>query len=219
VEDIPMKLYHIPRSTYSQKVLFAFYEKGVDFTSEILSVKDPKARAGYLAVNPWGKLPSLALPDGTILPESSIIIEYLEQHYPQGTRLIPQDPDQALQARLYDRICDQYLNDTMQVIFWDGQQPPERRNPAAVERARERIEGTYAHLEHRLDRSHFAVGDALSIADCAAAPALNMLRMVHPFDKYKNVTAYWNRLAERPAYARVLSEAAPYLAQMMGQKS
>jgi len=54
-----MKLYYNPISTYSQKVLIALYEKGLDFDSEIVNLMDADARAQYREVYPLGKIPCL----------------------------------------------------------------------------------------------------------------------------------------------------------------
>ena len=63
----------------------------------------------------------------------------------------------------------------------------------------------------------WAVGDAFSMADCAAAPALFYAGKVVPFTStHKNVAAYFNRLMERPSYARVIKEAQPYFAMFPG---
>ena len=54
------------------------------------------------------------------------------------------------------------------------------------------------------------------MADCAAAPCLAYLRRVYPYEQHKHLSAYAARLMERPSFARVLKEAEPYLAKMMG---
>jgi glutathione S-transferase len=73
-----MKLYYHPISTYSQKALIALYEKELDFEPEIVSLMNPEARQKYHEVYPMGKIPCLQLEDGHIIPEASIIIEYLD---------------------------------------------------------------------------------------------------------------------------------------------
>jgi len=61
--------------------------------------------------------------------------------------------------------------------------------------------------------SGWAMGDAFSLADCAAAPALLYANEVLPFgESHSNVAAYLDRLKARPSYARVLKEAEPYFA-------
>jgi glutathione S-transferase len=71
-----------------------------------------------------GKVPFLRIEEKSWnVPESSIIIEYIERHYPGGTKLIPDDPDLARQVRMRDRFFDFYVNDPMVKIFFDGFPP------------------------------------------------------------------------------------------------
>jgi glutathione S-transferase len=66
----------------------------------------------------------------------------------------------------------------------------------------------------------WAAGDAFSLADCAAAPALFYANEVMPFgETHKNVAAYFDRLKARPSYARVLKEAEPYFAMFPREAS
>jgi glutathione S-transferase len=59
----------------------------------------------------------------------------------------------------------------------------------------------------------WAMGDAFSMADCAAAPAMFYANLVMPFgDTHKNAAAYLGRLMERPSFARAVKEAQPYFA-------
>jgi glutathione S-transferase len=68
-------------------------------------------------------------------------------------------------------------------------------------------------IDSEMATRNWAMGDAFSLADCAAAPALFYANEVMPFgDNYKNVAAYFDRLKARPSYARVLKEAEPYFA-------
>src|SRR5689334_20819066 len=97
-----MKLYYNPVSPYSQKALTAFYEKNVSFEPEIVNFRDPAAMEAYRKVNPLGKVPTLVLEDGWKIPESTIIIEYLEDHF-TGKQLIPAEKDAARQTRFHDR--------------------------------------------------------------------------------------------------------------------
>ena len=55
------------------------------------------------------------------------------------------------------------------------------------------------------------MGDSFSLADCAAAPALYYSNLVMPFaETHKNMAAYFDRLMQRPSFARVVKEAEPY---------
>jgi glutathione S-transferase len=224
-----MKLYYFPLSTYSQKVLTALYEKGIAFTPELVQPSNPAQRVAYLAVNPLGKVPTLVLDDGQAVTESSIIIEYLEDHFgASGTRLIPTDgKDRARETRFHDRRFDLYFNESMRTIMFDGRSAAAERNAAggfgrgeadsaAVTQAKQRLDVMYPIYDRHLSGRTWVMGDAFTMADCAAATALAYLRMVYPFEQHKHLAAYAARLVERPSFARVLEEAKPYLAKMMG---
>jgi glutathione S-transferase len=213
-----MKLYYNPLSSYSQKVLVAFYEKELQFTPEIVDMMNPALRADYEKnVNIFGKVPTLVLDNGHRIPESSIIIEYLEGHHGKsGTRLIPEDVDAARQARFLDRYFDLYINDPMAKIFFDGMKPEGERDPKGVAAAKATMDKAYKVADEVLIAGRtWGIGDTFSLADCSAAPALAYARMVYPFEQHKNLVAYANRLAERPSFSRVRTEAAPFMAKMM----
>jgi glutathione S-transferase len=212
-----MKLYYHPLSSYSQKVLMAFHEKGVTFTPEIVDLMIPERRAAYKKVYPLTKVPLLMRDDGGAVPESSIIIEYIDAHFSSGTRLIPEDKELALRCRFHDRQFDLYVNEPLQKIFFDGLRPESERDPKGVAAAKERLDIMYTYFDGHFAKNTWAVGDSFSMADCAAAPCLTYLRMTYPFQAYPHLTAYWARLAERSSFQKVQAEAEPYLAQMMAR--
>ncbi len=209
-----MKLHYHPLSTYSQKTLMAFHEKQVAFTPELVTLTDPTSRAAFLKINPIGKMPVLVLEDGWKIPESSIIIEYLDSHFSTGTRLIAEDKDLARRTRFHDRMADLYVNDSLTKIFFDGRKPEAERDPKGVAAARERLELVFGMVDNHLAKRTWMMDDAFSMADCALAPCLGYARMLHPFDKWKHLTAYAGRVMERPSFAKVHAEAAPYLAKL-----
>src|SRR5580704_9500953 len=109
-----LKLYFHPLSSFCQKVLVAFYENETPFEPHIVDLADEASSADFKKVWPIGKFPVLRddARDRTV-PESSIIIEYLSQHYPGETQLVPADADLARQTRLRDRFFDMYVNDSL----------------------------------------------------------------------------------------------------------
>lgn len=211
-----MKLYHHPLSSYSQKALIALYEKEIAFTPEVINMMDPAVRAEYAKVSPMGKMPLLVLDDGRKIFEASIIVEHLDVHHPtSGTRLIPEDRAAALEARFLDRVFDLYINDNIVKLFFDNMAPEAERDPRGVAAAKAALDKAYAMLDEVLAGRTWAIGDTFTIADCAAAPPLFYAHMAYPFE-HKNLVAYTRRLAERPSYARVTREAAPYMAMFQG---
>jgi glutathione S-transferase len=163
---------------------------------------------------PIGKFPVLAdEARNQTVPESTVIIEYLDRYYPGGTKFIPADADRAWQARLRDRFYDLYVHEPMQKIVGDRLRPEAKKDPHGVEEARARLKTSYGMIDREMAARIWAIGDAFSVADCAAAPALFYANEVMPFGKgHGNVAANFSRLKARPSYARVLKEAEPYFA-------
>jgi glutathione S-transferase len=209
-----LTLHYHPLSSFCWKVLIALYENDTPFTPHLVNLGDEAERAALLKLWPIGKFPVLrddAL-DRTV-PETSIIIEYLDAHYPGRTRFIAADQKLALQTRLRDRFYDLYVHLPMQKIVGDRFRPEGQKDPHGVEEAKARLQSCYGMIDEDIGTKTWVMGDAFSIADCAAAPALFYGNKVLPFGNgHKNLVAYFDRLTARPSFARVLREAEPYFA-------
>ncbi|APG91621.1 glutathione S-transferase family protein [Sinorhizobium americanum] len=207
-----LTLYLHPLASFCHKVLIALYETGTPFEARIVDLMDPQENARYLEVWPVGKIP--VLHDGAadrIVPETSIIIEYLDRHYPGQEPLIPRDDALALEARLWDRFFDLYIHVPMQKIVTDTLRASGENDRRGVADARASLATAYDLAERQLTDRRFAIGEAFTIADCAAAPALFYAGIVQPFgDTHPNLSAYFERLLERPSFKRTLAEARPY---------
>jgi glutathione S-transferase len=209
-----LKLYFHPLSSFCHKVLIALYEAGTPFEPRIVDLFGEAVE--YRKIWPIGKIPVLRdeAKDRTI-PETSIIIEYLAQHFPGKTQLFPADPDLCRQMRLRDRFYDLYVQVPMQKIVTDRLRPEGKNDPYGVEEARDLLKISLGMIEQDMARNRWAMGDAFTMADCAAAPALFYANVVMPFQEtHKHAAAYLNRLMERPSFARVIKEAQPYFAMM-----
>lgn len=207
-----LKLYFHPLSSFCQKVLVAFYENDTPFEPHIVDLGDEAGSAEFRRIWPIGKIPVLRdeASDRTV-PESSIIIEYLAQHYPGRTRLVPADADRARQMRLRDRFYDLYVNVPMQKIVTDWLRPPGRNDPCGVEQARNLLRTAIGMVDRDMATNFWAMGDDFGMADCAAAPALFYADKVMPLgNTYTHAARYLARLMERPSFARALREAEPY---------
>jgi glutathione S-transferase len=207
-----LTLHFHPLASFCWKALIAFYENGAAFEPVIVDLGDPASRAAFLKLTPVGKMPVLRdeARDMTV-PESTIVIDYLDRLYPGRVRLLPTDPDLALQVRLADRFYDFYVHEPMQRYVADYLRPADRRDPYGVDQARARIESSYAIIDADMAEKRWAVGDGFTLADCAAFPALFYADKVSPLrDRFPNVRAYLDRLSRRPSVARVLEEAQPY---------
>jgi len=206
-----LELYFHPFSSFCQKVLIAFYENGTPFEPHIVDLGDEASRAAFTRVWPITKFPVLRdrARDRTI-PESSVIIEYLAQHHPGPVRLLPEEPDLALDTRFWDRFFDHYVQVPMQKIVADRLRPPGQEDAYGVDAARALLTTAYGLIDERMATRRWAMGDLFTLADCAAAPALFYADKVLPFGAHANVGRYLERLQERSSYARVLAEAEPY---------
>jgi len=209
-----LTLYLHPLSSYCHKVLIALYENDTVFTPVSVNLGDPAERAALLKLWPIGKFPVLhdAARD-RIVPESSIIIDYLDQHFPGRTRFVPEQGDAARDTRFWDRFYDLHIHNHMQKIVGDRLRPPDAKDPHGVADARARIDIAYGVIDAEMADRTWATGETFSLADCAAAPALFYANKVSPFtDSHEHLAAYVARLQARPSYARVLKEAEPYFA-------
>ena len=208
-----LRLYFHPLSSFSQKVLIALYENDTPFEPEILAAGDAAAIDALKKLWPIGKFPVLRdeARDWTV-PETSIIVEYLAQHYPGPVELVPKDPELARQMRLRDRFFDLHVNVPMQKIFTDRLRPAGRNDAYGVEQAKEALAVAYGIVDSAMASKAWAMGDRFTMADCAAAPALNYANVAVPFgDRFPHAAAYLARLKERPSFARALKEAEAYM--------
>ena len=202
-------LYH-PLSSFCWKVLIALYERAIPFTPQLVDLSTDEGRAAFERIWGIGKFPVLQdTATGLVLPESSIIIEYLDG---LGTapRMIPAGAD-GLQARLWDRFYDHYIHQQMQTMIGDRLRPAEAKEPQGVADARAMMLKAYGIANATIAGRRWAAGDAFGLADCAAAPALHYANRVIPIaPAYPALADYLARLEARPAFARTLEEAAPY---------
>ena len=108
----PLTLHMHPLASYCWKVLLALYESDTPFRTVRVDGA-PKENKAYAEMWPIAKMPLLQ--DGArVIPESSIIIEYLQAHHAGSAVLIPVDGDAAREVRLWDRFFDLYVHAPMQ---------------------------------------------------------------------------------------------------------
>jgi glutathione S-transferase len=166
-----MKLISAPVSIFSARVRAVFYAKNISF--EIEPPPPDIHSAAYLAVNPIGKLPVLILDDGQALPESEVIIEYLEDRFPEPP-LRPATHEGRARARLVSRVTDLYLVPPLAALF---------KNLDAVQTnlslrisLKKALDDNLRLTERFIDEDGFSVGNHLTTADCALFPALLLIR-------------------------------------------
>jgi glutathione S-transferase len=206
-----LTLYYHPLSSYCQKVLVALYEADTPFAPHLVDLANAQEADALRRLSPLGRFPVLrdAARD-RVVPESTVIIEYLARHYPGGAALIPADPDRARVVRAIDRFFDLHVMTPMQQIVFDRLKPEARKDPHAVAAARAALETAYGLIERDVVQT-WAAGEAFTMADCAAAPSLAYADRVHPIGTQFPLTGrYLGRLKARHSFARTEREAQPY---------
>src|SRR5262245_1538292 len=213
-----LKLYFHPLASFCWKVLIPLYENDTPFEGHIVDLADAASATAFKKVWPIGRFPVLRdEARGRTVPESSTIIEYLAQHYPGRTQLVPTDPALARQVRFRDRFYDHYVHVPMQKIVTDRIRPEGRQDPHGVEEARALLRTSLDMIEEDMGARTWALGNAFTMADCAPAPALFYADKVMPLAAtHRSTAAYLQRLMQRPSFARVLQEAQPYFKMFPG---
>jgi len=207
-----LQLFLHPLSSYCHKVLIALYENETPF--EVKRIDDPAVAAEYAQLSPLRRFPILRdVERNQVIPESTIIIEYLQTYFPGRTKLVPDDPRLAWQVRLRDRFFDNYLHTPMQKFAGDHMRPQDKRDAYGVDEARAVFTKALTLVDAEMAGRTWAMGDAFTMADCSAAPTIFYGdRFYGPFrESHPNALAYLDRLMARPAYARALEEAKPFM--------
>ncbi len=209
-----LKLHYHPLASYCHKVLIALYENATPFEPVFIDLADPASRAAFAALWPAAKMPVLEdRARGCTVPESSVIIEYLDAFHPGPTRFVPGDAEAAWRVRLWDRFFDNLVHAPMQRIVADRLRPEADRDPFGVRQAGDELRRAYAIIEERMASRTWVAGPGFTLADCAAAPSLFFANTIVPFARSEPaLTSYLGRLMARPAFARVLAEAQPFFA-------
>jgi glutathione S-transferase len=203
-------------SPYSQKVLMALLEKGLEFEPIITNILDPAGRERFQAISPLGRLPYLIDEErGQRFAESSIIIDYLDEISPEKP-MIPRDPRKARLARYYDRMGDQYLLDQVGIFFFDGKRA-ECSYPEVKAKAMRTFTEGMTQLSRDLgDREFIVPGEGLTLGDLSATLALGFVLHAKMLDisAWPNLIAWTQRVLSRPSAQTIYQRAA---AQMAGQ--
>lgn len=190
-----MILYGHAFASYCQKALIALYETATAFEFRVVG-PDDAVNAELEALWPLNYFPVLVDGDWT-LPEASIIVEHVAPHFLAG----------GIEARLLDRIFDNYVMTPMQKIVGDALRPEGARDPHGVADAHAMLDKAYAWLDAHMAGRQWAAGE-FGLADCAAGPSLFYADWVHPIpEEHAALRAYRARLNARPSFARVIDEA------------
>ncbi len=188
-------------SNYYNKVKLALLEKNVPFEEELAWVGQTD-----LSATPLGKVPYIVTPQGP-LSESTVILEYIEQAYPEHP-LMPADPFAAAKVRELVRYLELHLELVARNLypeaFFGG-----KVSDAAKEKTLAQLEKNIAAFAGLARFSPFVAGDSFTLADCAAAVHLPLISSATKAIYGRDLLAalpvrdYLQQINERPAVARV----------------
>ncbi|MFT4096871.1 MAG: glutathione S-transferase family protein [Rhodoblastus sp.] len=200
-----LKLYHCI-SARSFRPLWTLEEMGLPYELVMLPFPPRVFAKDYLAINPLGTIPTLF--DGEMrMTESAGICHYLAtKHGPSPLAVDIADPAYGTWLNwLYMSDATLTFPQTL-VLRYAQLEPPERRLPQAAEDYRKWFLGRLRIVEQATGESDYLAAGRFTVADIAVGYALmlaEILKMSGDFGP--NVTAYWARLKQRPAYARALA--------------
>ena len=203
-----LTLFHHPLSSYCQKVLIALRELDLPFEARFVDLGNPDDRAVLAEHWPLCKFPVLHdAARNRSLPESSVIIEYVDRLGPGGPRLVPTAWESAIEVRLWDRIFDNHVQTPMQQIVADRL----HQSNGDMSAQRALLEATYRVIDRQVASGSWVAGGQFSLADCAAAPALFYASAVQPFPaSLRHLAGYFDRLMARPSVRKTVDAAEPY---------
>lgn len=193
-----IKLHYHPMSTYSRRVCMALLEKNIPHELVVVDMAARKHReAEYLALNPYGRVPTLQEGD-FLLYESTAILSYLERQYPEPA-LVPADARGRALVDMHMKLCDiQMARQAGVIMFPKRFLPKERWDEKAMAQAKGEIEKHLAILEKQLAGRQFLVGDRYSLVEICYTPFVQFFPLMD-IAAPPAVAGWIARMLERPS--------------------
>ncbi len=206
-----IRLYEYPPSSNCQKVRLVLAEKNLPYETVLIDLRQKQQKSpDYLRINPYGLVPAME-DEGTVLYESTIINEYLEERYPTPP-LLPHDPAGRARARLMEDFRDNHFYPALKPLMAETRRKEKSQwDWKAIEAEFEKVAPYFQRLEEELKGKGFLVG-AYSLADAAFSP--NLARLVEMGlgipKNFPRVLDWTKRLMARPSYQSI----SPYIRQI-----
>ena len=205
-------LYHHPLSPFCRKVRLVLAEKKieVELVEEKYWLKDPE----FMRRNPAGKVPVLKA-DGEFMSESTPICEFIEMRHPNPPLMPVDAKDRYEVRRLVAWFDDTFHTEVTSKLLYErvnkkltGEGYPDSGNVKAGAKA---IKFHLLYLEELLDQRRWLAGDAMSLADFAAAAHLSALDYISDVDwtRVNGVRDWYAKIKSRPAFRSLLADAVP----------
>jgi glutathione S-transferase len=225
-----INLLYYPTSTCSQKVLFCLHEKRLCFEERVIDLKKQEhVTEEYLAINPNGVVPTL-LHNGRPVLDSSVIMEYLEEIFPDPPlgastamgraelrawlRFFEEVPTTAVRIPSFAKMLLRPINNMSATERRENSDKRTIRrsfyrsiengiDDSRYAEALERLKMTVERMEAALVKSQWLTGDQFTIGDICVIPTFDRLEDLGHQDiwaSYPFVSAWWQRAKSRPAF-------------------
>jgi glutathione S-transferase len=196
-----MKLYDFLPCPFGQKVRIVLAEKGLSYELVPIDLtQGEQRRPEFRRLNPFGRVPVLVDED-TIVYDSTIIAEYLEDEYPEPP-LLPAVGSSALraQARIWEDIADTSFTVQVGQLMVEMSKAESERDSNRIQRLQQWIEQMLSFLNHQLQGQDF-LASQFSVADIGFVPRLLVLKELgmDPAANRGNIDGWIKRLLERPS--------------------
>jgi glutathione S-transferase len=197
-------LYDFKASPNCQRVKIVLAEKHLPY--EIVPIdlrKQEQKTPEFLKLNPNGKVPVLT-DDGTVLYESCIINEYLNEKY-SNPPLMPADLGKRAKARILTDYGLAHLDGPYQKLRMETMKDPKEQNQQVIDSAKGDLRKLLQRLENELGEQPYLVGD-FSLADAALLPRFTRLEGfgVLPDSSLPRLSKYLQRMKDRPSVRPIL---------------
>ena len=196
-----MKLIGSLTSPYVRKVRVVLAEKKIDCEFEVDS---PWAEGSNVPnMNPLGKIPILVIDDDTVLFDSRVISEYLDNVAPNN-KLTPAPNRERTEVKRWEALADG-ICDAAALAFLEGKRPEEKQDADWIVRQKDKIISGLEYMSDQLAENPWCMGVHFTLADISVGCALGYLAFRFPeIDwriKYPNLARLHDKLMQRPAFA------------------
>jgi len=193
-----MKLYLVHGCPFAHRATIALHEKSIAFEPHFFTTG---ARPDELeAVGAYAKSPTM-FDDGAIVWDSQVVLEYIEERYPDPP-LMPRDAAMRAEVRMLGARVAAELMAKQGVIVGESFKPADQRDEAKAAEAKRAFVDALAPWDARLAGREWLVGDAMTVADITLYtpfPAIRRLAGVEVPAERSNLRAWLDRMAARPS--------------------
>ena len=203
-------LYHLPLSPHSRKVRLVLAERRLAFELKLERPWD--RRPEYLDMNPAGTVPTLVEENGLVIPDSSVICEYLEEAYPDtalmGRTLAERVEVRRLIAWFDGRFAQEVTNNLLGEKYFKRAAGRGHPDSTALRQGYANLKAHVAYLGWLAETRKWLAGNTLSLADFAAAGHFSSLDYAGEVDWSVSVAArdWYARMKSRPCFRPLLAD-------------